>query len=105
MPIGEFFKLIPVFIDQHRDLSAIAFGAVVAGITGLAGLLLRLPLQRQAVANDTFRTQREGYEGLIERQAEHIAYLESQARLRDDYEAELIRQLRECQMARLQEKR
>jgi hypothetical protein len=96
------------FLPENSNQAAAVLAVIGTAIASVLGLLLRRPLQRQAVENDTFRTQREGYEGLIERQAQRIAYLEARERdrderdrLRDDYEVELIRQLRECQMQHL----
>jgi hypothetical protein len=99
-------------LAAYPNIAATAFGGAAAFVSGIVGWILKRPLQRQAIAterqrteNELFRMQIEGFEALISSLQSQLAYHRSQESIRDEYEATLIRQLRECRAARFKEER
>lgn len=99
----------------YPNLAATSFGLMATAVSGVLGYLLKRPLQRQTLeiqkaeseqnlATDLFKAQILGFENqivnfqaLARTQANRIAYLESQEAIRNAYEADLLRRLRECE--------
>lgn len=90
----QLFELIGAF----PNLAATLFGFIGIIVTGFFSYLLKRPLEKQAASVDLFQAQISGYESLTKTQANRIAYLEGQESLRVEYEAELVRQLREAHL-------
>lgn len=84
-------------IALYPNLAATVFGFAAATISGITGYFLKRPMQRQAVASALFNAQIEGFEKLIRAQRASLNYYESQWAIRDAYEADLQRRLRECE--------
>lgn len=91
--IEQLFEII----KMYPNISGTVFAAVAATISGIVGYILKRPLQRQALSTELFKAQLAGYESLTTTQAARIAFLEMQTGVQHEYEAVLVRRLRECE--------
>ncbi len=95
-------------LAAYPNSAATIFGAVIASMWGSIAWYLKRPLQTQAVAterqrgeNELFKMQISGFEALVDALQAQIVYLRAQESVQHEYEAELIRQLRECRASYL----
>lgn len=91
--MNELFELAM----RSGNWGVVAFGLAGMAIAGFFGFLLKQPLIRQGIHNEQFKATIEGYKNLTDSQSSRITYLESQMSIRDEYEAILIKRLRECE--------
>jgi hypothetical protein len=84
-------------VSRSGNWGAFAFGFIGMIVTGYFAYKLKKPMIQQAIENQRFTATMGGMNTLIEGQAARIVFLEQQLHNKDDYEAILVRRLRECE--------
>lgn len=85
------------WVAQDSFRTSAAYALATAVVAGFFGFLAKRPIIRQAVEDRQFLTQIQGYRQLVSDLQSRISYYDSQMSIRDAYEGELIRRIRELE--------
>lgn len=80
-----------------QNLRGVIYASIGMIVAGLFGFFLKRPMVKSAIQNESFKVAVQGYESLITRQAAQIAYYQAQDSIHLEYQAILIKRLREAQ--------
>lgn len=94
---GNLMDQLIELLGKSGNWGAMAFGLFGMVVTGFFGWLLKRPMVKQAAENERFKAIREGHEGLISQLQARNRYLEEQDQVHTDYQALLVKRLRECE--------